>query len=373
MAADELERVPRRAALLRPRDHDRPWPAAGTTGRVHARRRVALVRDRRRAEGSETSNERHGSRSWSPTATATRTGPSRSTGRSRSSPSRPETCSRAWERRFDGRRRLGGRLVRAPARARLLLRGCLRATRSTAPLRGSRRSSGSGSRSRRRTRARRRHRSPSSSTAAGSSRSRRSARTSSFRFEGGVVAPLAPADDRPLVAAAARSDATAGRPWLVLRGGRLEGVLWGGPVLELHTRALAGLGPDILASPPDIDAMLARLRRADRHAHASARRCTTRARRRDREHVDGRDALARAALAVAPPRPTCPSPTGAACSRPRRGGCAPPSTPAASRARRSTGAPGGRARAAAPRSRSRGQGDANRTAYWCPTCQPAHR
>jgi endonuclease-8 len=54
-----------------------------------------------------------------------------------------------------------------------------------------------------------------------------------------------------------------GRPWLVLRGPELEGVLFGGPVLELHTRALARLGPDILASPPDLDGMLARIRRAD--------------------------------------------------------------------------------------------------------------
>jgi endonuclease-8 len=54
-----------------------------------------------------------------------------------------------------------------------------------------------------------------------------------------------------------------GRPWLILRGERFEGVLWGGPVLELHARALARLGPDILAQPPAIDAMLARFRAAD--------------------------------------------------------------------------------------------------------------
>ena len=47
-------------------------------------------------------------------------------------------------------------------------------------------------------------------------------------------------------------------------------------MLELHTRALARLGPDILASPPDLDAMLARMRRADGDAAASARRCRTR-------------------------------------------------------------------------------------------------
>jgi endonuclease-8 len=53
-----------------------------------------------------------------------------------------------------------------------------------------------------------------------------------------------------------------GTPWLVLGGERVEGVLWNGPVLELHTRALARLGPDILERPPRIDAMLARLRDA---------------------------------------------------------------------------------------------------------------
>jgi endonuclease VIII len=54
-----------------------------------------------------------------------------------------------------------------------------------------------------------------------------------------------------------------GTPWLILRGSMVEGVLWGGPVLELHTRALVRLGPDILARPPDIDGMLARMSRAD--------------------------------------------------------------------------------------------------------------
>jgi endonuclease-8 len=54
-----------------------------------------------------------------------------------------------------------------------------------------------------------------------------------------------------------------GTPWLVLRGEHAEGVLWNGPVLELHTRALARLGPDILERPPRVDAMLERMRRAD--------------------------------------------------------------------------------------------------------------
>lgn len=83
-----------------------------------------------------------------------------------------------------------------------------------------------------------------------------------FRFEGGVVlrSHLRMSGRwsvRP------RGSAPAGRPWLVLRGERMEALLWNGPVLELHARALARLGPDILARPPRFDAMLARLQAAD--------------------------------------------------------------------------------------------------------------
>ena len=51
-----------------------------------------------------------------------------------------------------------------------------------------------------------------------------------------------------------------GRPWLVLRGAEREAVLWNGPVLELHARAVRRLGPDILADPPELDRMLTNLR-----------------------------------------------------------------------------------------------------------------
>jgi endonuclease-8 len=51
-----------------------------------------------------------------------------------------------------------------------------------------------------------------------------------------------------------------GRPWLVLRGAEHEAVLWNGPVLELHTRGLERLGPDLLADQADIDGIVARLR-----------------------------------------------------------------------------------------------------------------
>jgi endonuclease-8 len=58
-----------------------------------------------------------------------------------------------------------------------------------------------------------------------------------------------------------RGSARRGTPWLVLSGAEREAVLWNGPVLELGARAARRLGPDILAEPPDLSAMVANLRR----------------------------------------------------------------------------------------------------------------
>jgi endonuclease VIII len=52
-----------------------------------------------------------------------------------------------------------------------------------------------------------------------------------------------------------------GKPWLVLAGAEREAVLWNGPVLELSARGTRRLGPDILAEPPDLAAIVANLRR----------------------------------------------------------------------------------------------------------------
>ena len=41
-----------------------------------------------------------------------------------------------------------------------------------------------------------------------------------------------------------------GRPWLVLRGSEWQAVQRNGPVLELGTRKLSRLGPDIKLVPP---------------------------------------------------------------------------------------------------------------------------
>ena len=160
----------------------------------------------------------------------------------------------------------------------------------------------------------------------------------------------------------------AGRPWLVLRGDRAEGVLWNGPVLELHTRALARLGPDILEQPPRIDAMLARLRRADPtrwlgetlldqtlvagignmwmaealwEAELSPwRRLGDVSEEERRRALESAAALMRAALDGGRARPHAVyRHAGRPCPR------------------------------CTTRIRSWGQGDENRTAYWCPGCQ----
>ena len=53
-----------------------------------------------------------------------------------------------------------------------------------------------------------------------------------------------------------------GLPWLVLRGEAVEGVLWNGPVLALDARPIRRLGQDLLAPELDVPAAVARLRSA---------------------------------------------------------------------------------------------------------------
>ena len=90
-----------------------------------------------------------------------------------------------------------------------------------------------------------------------------------LRFEDGIVLHShLRMTGRWAVRPRGRADLGAGSPWLVLRGSRAEGVLWNGPTLRvlgpLETqRFLHRLGPDILASPPAFDAMLERMRGAD--------------------------------------------------------------------------------------------------------------
>jgi endonuclease-8 len=187
-----------------------------------------------------------------------------------------------------------------------------------------------------------------------------------FRFEGGVVmrSHLRVSGRWSL---RPRGQTSAGTPWLVLRGGDSEGVLWNGPVLELHTRALEQLGPDIPESPLRIDAMLARLRASDatrwfgealldQHLVAGignmwlaetlwAAKLSPWQRMRDVGENERR-------LAVE---------TAARLMRDALDGRRSPH-----RVYRRVGRPCPRCRT---RIRSWGQGDANRMTYWCPTCQ----
>ncbi len=145
-----------------------------------------------------------------------------------------------------------------------------------------------------------------------------------------------------------------GRPWLVLSGRQEEAVLWNGPVLEVIGRP-PRLGPDILTG----DLSLIRLRGPVGEALLDQRqvsgignvwRCEALWHARtspwaSSEQVDQQEILAHAhrllAAALAGERPArnVYRRVGRPCPR-----CGTPL-------------------------RSRGQGDDNRTAYWCPGCQ----
>ena len=159
----------------------------------------------------------------------------------------------------------------------------------------------------------------------------------------------------------------AGRPWLVLRGEKAQALLYGGRVLELNTRAVRRLGPDILAVPPDLERMLANLRRGDRERAVGDALL-------DQRLVAGIGNVWKAeALWTARVSPW--RPVGDLGDDELRG-----ALEAAARLMRASVDTGReerniyrRAGMPCPRCgtavRSRGQGDDNRTAYWCPRCQ----
>jgi endonuclease-8 len=163
-----------------------------------------------------------------------------------------------------------------------------------------------------------------------------------------------------------RGQARTGRPWLVLRGDALEGVLWNGPVLTLETRNVRRLGQDVLAAGLDVDAVVSRLRAAGEQWLGEALL--------DQRLVAGIGNMWMAetlwTIRVSP------------WARVREVGDE-ALHEAIVTARRlmqealGTGRPGRQVYRRAGRPclrcgtivRSRGQGDANRTVYWCPSCQ----
>lgn len=163
-----------------------------------------------------------------------------------------------------------------------------------------------------------------------------------------------------------RGSKLVGRPWLVLRGAEHEAVLWNGPVLELDDRAVRRLGPDILAQPPDLDAMIANLQRDPRRAVGDALL--------DQKLVAGignvwkAEALWQAR--VSPWRPAVEVSDEELRAVLRGAHELMSASVEGRRERRLVYNRAGRGcRRCGTPIEARGQGDENRTAYWCPACQ----
>jgi endonuclease-8 len=186
-----------------------------------------------------------------------------------------------------------------------------------------------------------------------------------LRFEGGVVVRSHLRMSGRWRVEPRRKQRT-GLPWLVLRGDELEGVLWNGPVLTLETRNVARLGQDVLAADFDVEAAVKRLRSAGERRLGEALQ--------DQRLVAGIGNMWMADALWS---------TGISPWVRVRDVSDEVLRDAVTAARRlmqdavSTGRPGRQVYRRAGRPclrcgtivRSRGQGDANRTAYWCPGCQ----
>ena len=160
----------------------------------------------------------------------------------------------------------------------------------------------------------------------------------------------------------------AGRPWLLLRGEAVEATQWNGPVLTLDLGPVRRLGPDLLADGSDPAALVARLRRGDGSRPLGEVL-------QDQRLVAGIGNMWMSeALWAVRLSPWLPLAAGA-----RRGARRGVAVGAVGDARLGCGCAAGSRRVPprrAPCGRcgtpivSRGQGDDNRTAYWCPACQP---
>jgi endonuclease-8 len=188
-----------------------------------------------------------------------------------------------------------------------------------------------------------------------------------LRFEGGVtVRSHLRMNGRWRVGPAGST--RAGRPWLVLRGDAIEATQWNGPVLTLDLGPVRRLGPDLLADAFDPGTLVPRLRRGDSSRPLGevlqdqrlvagvgnmwmsealwAVRLSPWLRLAEVSDEELFDALQwarstmRASVAGARPPRAVYRRAGRPCRR-----CGTPIE-------------------------SRGQGDDNRTAYWCPECQP---
>ncbi len=168
-----------------------------------------------------------------------------------------------------------------------------------------------------------------------------------------------------------RGAARRGSPWLVLRGREWEATQWNGPVLTLEQRPLGRLGPDLLAAETMVDDVVALLRRSDPSLLVGEALV-------DQRLVAGigNRWLAEALWhgRVSPWRPLEDVSDDEVAEVLA---WAQEHMRAAVDERRAPVSVYGRAGRPCPRCgtpvSSRGLGDANRTAYWCSTCQPAEK
>ena len=191
-----------------------------------------------------------------------------------------------------------------------------------------------------------------------------------LRFEGGVVlrSHLRMSGRWRVDPRGARARRV-GRPWLVLRGSEWEATQWNGPVLTLGDRPTQALGPDLLAAETSPADVVARIRRADPRTLVGEALV-------DQHLVSGVGNMWLAeALWQARISPWAPLAALRDDELERALAWARTAMRAAAGGNRPRRAVYRRAGRGCPRCgavvQSRGLGDANRTAYWCPSCQPA--
>ena len=165
-----------------------------------------------------------------------------------------------------------------------------------------------------------------------------------------------------------RGSALRGSPWLVLRSSQWEATLWNGPVLALGDEPVRRLGPDLLAEETVPADLVARFRASDPMRPIGEALL-------DQRLVSG---IGNMWLAEAlwhervSPWRAVPDVTDDELLGVLEWARA--AMRASVRGARGRKAVHRRARRACPRCgtpiASRGLGDANRTAYWCPRCQP---
>jgi endonuclease-8 len=162
---------------------------------------------------------------------------------------------------------------------------------------------------------------------------------------------------------------TVGSPWLVLRGGDWQATQWNGPILTLDPSALHALGPDLLADDLELDSLLERLRAADQGRLVGEVLL-------DQRLVAGIGNMWLAEMLwqakISPwsrigDVADADLEHGLRWARGAMRASVEGRRPTRSVYRRSSRA----CRRCGESIRSRGLGETNRTAYWCPRCQPA--